>query len=66
LIRFLYNNQIYDDKFKIPFEEGGMPMHVDLPRLKKGMNGGAFWSAFVPCPENGSDFSDDNYADCEY
>jgi membrane dipeptidase len=42
-----------------------MPMHVDLPRLKEGMNGGAFWSAFVPCPSNGSDFSDKNYADGE-
>ena len=45
-------NQIYDDKFKKPFEDGGMGMHVDLPRLKKGMVGGAFWSAFVPCPED--------------
>jgi membrane dipeptidase len=43
-----------------------MPMHVDLPRLEKGMNGGAFWSAFVPCPSNGSDFSDQNYAQCEW
>ena len=24
--------------------------------------GGAFWSAFVPCPENITDFSDENYA----
>ena len=36
--------------------------HVDLPRLKKGKNGGAFWSAFVPCPEDGLDFTDENYA----
>jgi membrane dipeptidase len=47
----LNKNQIYDDKFKKPFEDGGMSMHVDLPRLKKGKVGGAFWSAFVPCPE---------------
>lgn len=40
-----------------------MTAHVDLPRLKKGMNGGAFWSAFVPCPKNGSDFSDENYSE---
>jgi len=39
--------------------------HVDLPRLREGKNGGAFWSAFVPCPANWSDFSDKNYADCE-
>ncbi len=42
-----------------------MYAHVDLPRLKKGKNGGAFWSAFVPCPANGTDFSDENYAECE-
>lgn len=64
MIRFLYDNQIYDDKFTTLFEQGGMPQHVDLPRLKEGKNGGAFWSAFVPCPSNGSDFSDENYAGC--
>ncbi|RDW77241.1 dipeptidase-2 [Coleophoma cylindrospora] len=62
LVRFLYNNHIYDDEFKKPFEEGGSPAHVDLPRLIKGKSGGAFWSAFVPCPANGTDFSDANYA----
>jgi membrane dipeptidase len=41
-----------------------MYAHVDLPRLKEGKNGGAFWSAFVPCPANWSDFSDENYAAC--
>ncbi|TVY81844.1 Dipeptidase sirJ [Lachnellula suecica] len=63
MIRFLFNNQIYQKNFTEPFENGGMPYHVDIPRLKEGMNGGAFWSAFVPCPKNGSDFSDENYAD---
>ncbi|RDL41419.1 Dipeptidase [Venustampulla echinocandica] len=62
-IRYYYDNHIYDDKFTKPFEEGGMPLHVDLPRLKEGKNGGAFWSAFVPCPADGSDFSNENYAD---
>lgn len=38
--------------------------HVDLPRLRAGMNGGAFWSVFWPCPENGSDYSDGAYASC--
>jgi hypothetical protein len=42
-----------------------MYAQVDLPRLKEGKNGGAFWSAFVPCPTNGTDFSDENYAECE-
>jgi membrane dipeptidase len=58
----MYHNHIYDDDFKKVFEEGGMFGHVDIPRLKKGKNGGAFWSAFVPCPKDGFDFSDENYA----
>jgi membrane dipeptidase len=41
-----------------------MSGHVDLPRLKEGKNGGAFWSAFVPCPP-ADDYSDENYAKCE-
>ena len=65
MIRFLYDNHIYDDKFKKPFEEGGMSGNVDLPRLKRGKSGGAFWSAYVPCPKNITDFSDENYADGE-
>jgi membrane dipeptidase len=52
LITFLTQNQIYVDEFKRPFEDGGLAQHVDLPRLKKGMVGGAFWSAFVPCPND--------------
>lgn len=65
LIRELYNNHIYDEKFQNLFSEGGMPAHVDLPRLKEGKVGGAFWSAFMPCPKNGSDFSNENYAQCK-
>lgn len=42
-----------------------MEYHVDLPRLREGMNGGFFWSAYVPCPEKGEDFSDENYAASE-
>ncbi|KAL2351724.1 membrane dipeptidase [Cryomyces antarcticus] len=62
LLRYLYKNRIYGSDFKDKFENGGMPYHVDLPRLDRGKVGGAFWSAFVPCPRNGSDFSDGNYA----
>lgn len=40
-----------------------MPAQVDLPRLKDGKVGGAFWSAFVLCPKNGTDFTDGNYAE---
>ncbi len=64
LLRFGFNNHIYDDKFKKPFEEGGLLGHVDLPRLRKGQNGGAFWSVYVDCPKNGQDYSDANYAEC--
>lgn len=63
MIRYLYRNQIYDVNFTDAFENGGMRLHVDLPRLKKGRVGGAFWSAYVACPKNGSDFSDTNYAE---
>lgn len=65
LIRALYNNHIYDASFTKPFEQGGLDGHVDIPRLREGMNGGFFWSAFVPCPEKGDDFSDENYAASE-
>jgi len=45
------------------FEKGGMPLNVDLPRLRSGQVGGAFWSAFVGCPVNASyDMTDSNYA----
>ncbi|KAL8764022.1 MAG: hypothetical protein Q9184_000310 [Pyrenodesmia sp. 2 TL-2023] len=62
LIRFLYNNTIYDPVFTDKFEKGGLELSVDLPRLKKGKAGGTFWSAFVPCPANGTDFSNKAYA----
>ncbi|KAI1404608.1 putative dipeptidase [Hypoxylon fuscum] len=61
-IRAMYNNHIYNENFTKPFEQGGLAMHVDLPRLREGQNGGAFWSVFTPCPENGTDYSDENYA----
>ena len=62
MIRYLYHNNIYDANFTKPFEQGGMRYHVDLPRLKEGKVGGIFWSGYVGCPTNGSDFSDANYA----
>ncbi|KAI1199539.1 dipeptidase [Nemania serpens] len=62
LIRGLYGNHIYDKNFTEPFTKGGMAYHVDLPRLRQGQNGGAFWSVFAPCPANGTDYSDENYA----
>lgn len=62
MIRYIYHNKIYDKNFTEVFENGGMKFHVDLPRLKAGKVGGAFWSAYVGCPANGSDFSDEAYA----
>lgn len=66
LLRYHEGNHIYTPEFKDKFENGGMALHVDLPRLDAGRVGGAFWSAFVPCPANGSDFSDENYAPCRF
>lgn len=62
-IRYKYNNHINAKSFREGFETSGLPYHVDLPRLRAGKNGGAFWSVFVPCPDNGTDFSDQNYAE---
>ena len=62
MIRMLYNNHIYGDNFTQPFENGNFENHVDIPRLREGKVGGTFWSVFVPCPKDGMDFSDKNYA----
>ncbi|KAJ4380254.1 hypothetical protein N0V86_004563 [Didymella sp. IMI 355093] len=63
-IRGKYKNHIYDNEFQEKFENGGLAQHVDIPRLEKGLQGGAFWSAFYVCPtgENTTDFSDERYS----
>lgn len=62
-LRERYRNDISNSTFRHDFETGAMPLNVDLPRLKTGQAGGAFWSAFVLCPVNASyDMSDENYA----
>ncbi|KIW17763.1 hypothetical protein PV08_04958 [Exophiala spinifera] len=62
-IRIAYQNKIHTTKFKDKFENGGMELDVDLPRLRAGQVGGSFWSAFVGCPDDASvDFSDETYA----
>jgi membrane dipeptidase len=63
VVRYVYGNKIYSKDFTELFEKGGLRGHVDLPRLKQGKAGGTFWSAWVACPKNGSDFSDANYAE---
>lgn len=60
-IRAFFGNHINEKNFTTGWEDGTLPGHVDLARLRAGMNGGAFWSLFWPCPANGSDFSDENY-----
>ncbi|KUI71067.1 hypothetical protein VM1G_07266 [Cytospora mali] len=62
MIRVLYGNHINNETFQTPFETGKSPGHVDLARLREGMNGGAFWSVFWECPDNMTDFSDEIYA----
>lgn len=62
LVRELYHNQINGKNFTESFEKGGLAGHVDVPRLKKGKQGGAFWSTFVLCPTDAFNFSDENYA----
>lgn len=62
LIRALYGDHIYNESFTTPFEKGGMVGHFDIPRADEGQMGGTFWSAWVPCPADGFDFSDENYA----
>ncbi|KAJ5128110.1 Peptidase M19 renal dipeptidase [Penicillium atrosanguineum] len=61
-IRMAYHNHIHESNFTKSFVEGTLGGHVDLPRLKKGQVGGTFWSVFVPCPADWTDFSDENYA----
>lgn len=62
-IRLHSTNHINTPAFRHPFENGSYPQHVDLPRLTAGLQGGAFWSAFMPCPlgPNTTDFSTPRY-----
>jgi membrane dipeptidase len=63
-LRFAYKSKLHTKTFHERFENGKMEMNVDLPRLREGKVGGAFWSAFVPCPKNASyDFRDSTYAE---
>lgn len=61
-IRSVFHNHIHSANFTDAFLNGTLPAHVDLPRLKRGHVGGTFWSVFVPCPTDWTDFSDETYA----
>jgi membrane dipeptidase len=61
-IRARYHNRIYQDNFTKPFENGDFISEFDLARADEGLMGGAFWSAWVPCPADGLDFSNKAYA----
>lgn len=62
-MREKYGNHIYSSDFIERFTFGNLTGDVDAPRLAKGQVGGTFWSVFVPCPDNVSDFSKENYAE---
>lgn len=62
LLRVVYGNHINNETFQEPFETGKMPGHVDLVRLREGLNGGAFWSVYWGCPSSMTNFSDEIYA----
>ncbi|KXL51377.1 hypothetical protein M433DRAFT_57076 [Acidomyces richmondensis BFW] len=62
LIRAVWGDRIYDSNFTEPFENGKMIGHFDLRKADQSRMGGTFWSAWVPCPTDGFDFSDENYA----
>jgi membrane dipeptidase len=62
LLRGFYHNHINNRDWAESFENGTLPGQVDLLRLRQGQSGGAFWSVYAPCPENGNDFSDANLA----
>ncbi|KAJ6029721.1 hypothetical protein N7499_000867 [Penicillium canescens] len=61
-VREVFHNRINDRNFTDAFVKGTLPGHVDIPRLQKGRVGGTFWSVYVPCPADGANFSDENYA----
>ncbi|PSK55356.1 hypothetical protein B9Z65_2745 [Elsinoe australis] len=62
-LRAYYGNHLYaNSTFQDKFLHGGLEGHLDVPRIQTGQLGGSFWSAFVPCPRNGSNFSNAAYA----
>ncbi|KAG8213528.1 membrane dipeptidase-domain-containing protein [Butyriboletus roseoflavus] len=50
LARMRWQNNVSD----IPLDVG-LPMHVDIPRLREGKVGGFFWSVYVPCADGSAE-----------
>ncbi|KIW45639.1 uncharacterized protein PV06_04012 [Exophiala oligosperma] len=64
-LRSVYSNHIYHPDFRSKFEHGGSIGyidHLDIARMRKGRQGGFFWSCWVDCPSNRLDFSNEVYA----
>ncbi|KAG5305254.1 membrane dipeptidase GliJ [Histoplasma capsulatum G186AR] len=57
-IRAFYKNDIYQKNMSDDME---LPGQVDFPRLRMGGLRGQFWSAYIPCPKNSNNFSDNAY-----
>lgn len=64
--RFFFGNKLYTSNFTQAFEQGGFPIHVDLPRLKKGQVGGTFWVAYAPCPREEENWNSELYSNSEF
>ncbi|KAJ0418008.1 renal dipeptidase family [Aspergillus carlsbadensis] len=59
MIRGLYSNNLDSDRLE-NFPIG----QTDIARLERGMVGGQFWSAYVPCPKQPESAPDDPYLEC--
>lgn len=53
LARWRYKNKISGDDFD--FDKEGFFGHLDIPRIRQGHMGGAFWSVFTSCPSDWND-----------
>lgn len=55
LARWMFQNKINGDAFSL--DRAGFPGHVDIPRMREGRMGGAFWSVYTNCPADYNDTS---------
>ncbi|OCL06613.1 hypothetical protein AOQ84DRAFT_398913 [Glonium stellatum] len=57
-IRAFYHNRLYQRNFS-GFQD--LYGQVDFPRLLKGRSRGQFWSVYIECPKNSTNYSNENY-----